>query len=570
VGAGQLQAGRAGTCLIAACAATLALFTTAPPAFADTSSAELIVRFEHGTQAAERIDARRDAGVAFEEALPLAGMQVVSVGPGRSVGEAESRLERDPRIEYAEPNLTRTAAVIPNDTYFTREWGLHNTGQAVLGVSGTIDADIDAPEAWDLTTGNAGVTVAVIDSGVDTTHPDLAPNIWSNPGERGGGKETNGVDDDGDGLIDDVHGWDWVASDANPADPNGHGTHVAGTIGARGNDGLGVSGVAWNTGLMALRVLDASGNGLLSDVIAAYGYAAAHGAAVVNASFGGAGFSQAEYDAIHAAPGTLFVAAAGNDATNNDADADYPCAYDLPNLICVAATDQQDALASFSNYGAATVDLAAPGTRIASDQPGSSFAYMSGTSMATPQVTGSAALVFAHRPGASVGLVRQAILGGADPDPALTGKTVTGARLNARAALDVIDGRMPARSPADSPPPPAATAPSANPPLVSLRVPRGQRLRGVIRRGLRVRVGCTAACRVGVRTLRRSLAGAAVLAGARELTFRAAGTKMVRVHLGRRSKRALRRAKRARLTVVATPFGVEGASVSRKLRLSRR
>jgi subtilisin family serine protease len=546
----------------------LALVATAPaPALARN---ELIVRFERGTPAAERTDARTDAGVSFEKPLPLAGMQLVSVDPGRSPDASEARLDRDPRVAYAEPNLTRAATQIPNDTYFTREWGLHNSGQSILGVSGTIDSDIDAPEAWDLTTGNSVVTVAVIDSGVDASHPDLAPNVWSNPGESGAGKETNGVDDDGDGMIDDVHGWDWVGGDANPSDANGHGTHVAGTIGARGNDGLGVAGVSWSTGLMPLRVLDSSGNGSLANVISAYGYAAAHGARVVNASFGGAGFSHAEYDAIHAAAGTLFVAAAGNDAANNDAGGDYPCSYDLPNLVCVAATDQQDALASFSNYGAATVDLGAPGTRIASDQPGNSFAYMSGTSMATPHVSGSAALVFAERPGASVGAVRQAILAGADPDSALTGKTVTGGRLNVRGALDVIDGRTPLSSPTESPPPPAATPATGSPARVSLRVPRGQSVRRVIRRGLRMKVGCSASCRVGIRTLRRGPGGSPRMAGRRHVTFRAAGKRWVRVHLGRRAKRALRRGRRVRLTVVATPFGVEGASVTRRLRLARR
>jgi subtilisin family serine protease len=549
----------------------LGLLAAGPaPAAAASSGGDLIVRFEPGTPAAQRVDVRRDAGVAFEEALPPAGMQVVSVEAGRSVSQAEARLDRDPRVEYAEPNLRRSAALIPNDTYFTREWALHNTGQPVLGTGGTPDADIDAPEAWDLTTGSASVAVAVIDSGVDAAHPDLAPNIWSNPGESGGGKETNGVDDDGDGFVDDAHGWDWVGSDANPADANGHGTHVAGTIGARGNDGIGVSGVSWSTRLMALRVLDSSGNGLLSNVISAYGYAAAHGAKVVNASLGGPGFSQAEYDAIHSAPGTLFVVAAGNNAANNDVSSDYPCAYDLPNLICVAATDQRDGLASFSNYGATTVDLGAPGYRIASDQPGSSFAYMSGTSMATPHVSGVAALVFADSPAASVGGVRQAILGGTDPDPALAGKTVTGARLNARAALDVIDGRMPLRWPTE-PPPPAATPPAAAAlPRVSLRVPRGQRLRRVLRRGLRIRVGCSATCRVAVRALRHSARGSAVTAGSRDLTLLAAGTKSVRVRLGRRSKRALRKAKHPGITIVASLSGVDGVGVSRTLRLARR
>ena len=538
----------------------------ATPALA--SSDELIVRFEPGTDAAQRVDARREAGVGFVEALPFEGMQVVEASPGRPVAEAEARLDRDPRIRYAEPNLTRTAAVSPNDTYFSQEWGLHNAGQAVLGVTGRVDADIDAPEAWDLATGSRGVTVAVVDSGVDMAHPDLAPNIWTNPGESGGGRESNGIDDDLDGLVDDVHGWDWVGSDADPSDANGHGTHVAGTIGARGNDGVGVAGVSWSTSLMPLRVLDASGSGSLADLIRAYRYAAAHGAVVVNASFGGSGFSQSEYDAIRAAPRTLFVAAAGNSGANNDTTPTYPCSYDLPNVLCVAATDQQDGLAGFSNYGATTVDLGAPGTRIESDRPGSSYGYMSGTSMATPHVSGVAALAFAHKPSASVAAVRQAVLGGADPDSSLAGRTASGARLNARGALDVLDGRTPLRAPPEAPPAAGPPPPTATPVRVSLRVPRRQRLRRVLHRGLRIRVGCTATCRVSVWAVRRGRHGAAITTSARDLTLASGGTKSVRLHLGRRLQRSLRRAKRPRVTVVASASG--GLTVARGLRLSRR
>src|SRR3954453_7262444 len=183
----------------------------------------LIVRFEPGAGAAERLDARRDAGVAFAQSLPVSGLQVVEVPQGASATVAESRLDRDGRVLYAEPNLERRATRVPNDPSFSLEWGL----QA-----------IHAPEAWDVTTGGTAATVAVIDSGIDYTHTDLAPNLWTNPGESGT-RASNGIDDDGDGQVDDAHGWDWVANDAAPADQNGHGTHVAGTIDARGDDGTG-------------------------------------------------------------------------------------------------------------------------------------------------------------------------------------------------------------------------------------------------------------------------------------------------------------------------------------------
>ena len=244
---------------------------------------------------------------------------------GQSPAEAAQQLERSPNVLYAEPDVPRRAfAVVPDDRYFGRQWSLNNSGQSVAGTAGTVDADIDAPEAWQMTTGSAAVTVAVIDSGVQIDHPDLAAGIWRNPGEAGDRREYNGADDDGNGLVDDWRGWDWVDGDNDPGDANGHGTHVAGTVGARGNDGRGVAGVAWNVSLMPLRTLDADGSGYVSDVIRAYGYAGARKAHVVNASLGGGSFSRAERDAIAAAPQTLFVVAAGNDGADNDTRARVP------------------------------------------------------------------------------------------------------------------------------------------------------------------------------------------------------------------------------------------------------
>jgi subtilisin family serine protease len=260
-------------------------------------------------------------------------------------------------VLYAEPNFVFRPDAIPNDPFFADLWGL---------------SAIQAPLAWESTTGSPGVKVAVVDSGIAYDHPDLAPNIWTNPGESGGGKETNGIDDDGDGYVDDVHGWDFVQNDNEPLDFFFHGTHVAGTIGAAGNNGTGITGVDWQTSLMALRAGDAANGELLdSDIIGAFVYACAHGARVVNASFGGPDFSQAMLDVI-GSPGcanTLFVASAGNDAVDVDASPSYPCSFTTANLVCVAATDLDGSLASFSNYGPRSVDLAAPGVDVLSTIP---------------------------------------------------------------------------------------------------------------------------------------------------------------------------------------------------------
>ena len=242
----------------------------------------------------------------------------------------------------------------------------NNTGQAVNGLPRARPTPTSTRRRRGTATrGSASTVVAVVDSGVAWDHPDLAPNIWSNPDEVAG----NGVDDDGNGKVDDVRGWDFVDGDNNPWDYDDHGTHVAGTIAARGNNGVGVTGVAWQASIMPVRALDALGTGSNADIADAFTYAAANGARVVNASLGGAGRSQAMSDAITNNPNTLFVVAAGNDGTDNDTTPRYPCNYTAANLICVAATDNTDALASFSNYGASSVDLAAPGVDIDSTRP---------------------------------------------------------------------------------------------------------------------------------------------------------------------------------------------------------
>ncbi len=306
---------------------------------------------------------------------------------------------------------------------------------------------IDAPDAWNISTGSRSVVVAVIDTGVDYTDSDLAANIWTNPGEIAG----NAADDDGNGFANDVHGYDFANNDSDPMDDNGHGTHVAGTIAAVGNNGQGVAGVNWSVSIMPLKFLNSQGTGYLSDAIRAVNYATMErtrygvNVRVMNNSWGGGDFSAAMQSAIQAAndAGILFVAAAGNSGLNNDVNPQYPANYTPPNVISVAASDQNDRLASFSNYGATTVDIAAPGVSIYSTIPGNMYAMYSGTSMATPFVSGVAALAWSIDPNASVADIRNAILKGADPVPALSGKVATGGRLDAYNTLRLLDVQLP-------------------------------------------------------------------------------------------------------------------------------
>jgi hypothetical protein len=277
---------------------------------------------------------------------------------------AENWSKKDPRILLVEPNWRVRKMTTPDDTLYPNMWGLDNAGQS----GGTVDADIDAPEAWNITTGDPNVIVAVIDSGVDYLHPDLAANIWTNAIEAAG---VPGVDDDGNGYIDDIHGYDFAMNDGDPMDTNGHGTHVSGTIAAVGNNNLGVVGVNWQCKIMACRFLDASGGGWTDDAIEAINYAVANGAKILSNSWGGGGYSSLLGDAIANARdnGVLFVAAAGNSASDNDAYPSYPAGYNVSNVISVASTDRNDNLSSFSSFGHNSVHLGAPGSSILSSVP---------------------------------------------------------------------------------------------------------------------------------------------------------------------------------------------------------
>jgi subtilisin family serine protease len=353
-----------------------------------------------------------------------------------------------------EPDFAIRPTAVPDDPSFTDQWGLRNTGQS----GGSRGGDIAAVAAWDVTTGSRSVVVAVIDSGFDYTHPDLAANAWRNPGEVPG----DGLDNDGNGFVDDVHGWDFANDDADPMDDDGHGTHVAGTIGAVGDNGVGVTGVSWQVSIMGLKFLDAEGSGSISDAIAAISYATRmrreFGVNVVatNNSWGGADRSLALRAAIAegGAAGILFVTAAGNDGVNGDRRANYPANEDLDAVIAVTATNRSNRLPAFATYGPVHVDLAAPGAAIRSTVPGGGYATFSGTSMAAPHVTGTIALLATANPAASATAIRGAILSTTRPLAALAGKTVTGGLLDAAAAVRAIRGDVP------PPPPPPVVRPA--------------------------------------------------------------------------------------------------------------
>ncbi|HEY5667225.1 MAG TPA: S8 family peptidase [Gammaproteobacteria bacterium] len=394
---------------------------------------QVLVRFQPGLAAADRAAVRGALLPLSSQSIELVpGLELVQTP--LSVAQAVAVLTNNPNIFYIEPDYILQPQAMPNDYYLGLEWGLHNTGQDIRNVLGLPDADIDMPEAWDLVPPSAGtVVVAVIDSGTQLDHEDLHANIWVNPDEIAG----NGIDDDNNGYVDDINGWDFFSNDNDPSDESGHGTHTAGTIGALTNNGIGIAGVCGdNCKIMPLRFLGPQG-GSTSAAILALQYAVAENVKVSNNSWGGGLYSQSLVDAIQQAAGIghIFVASAGNDAFNTDASPKYPSSYDNWNIISVAATTNQDLLASFSNFGATTVDIGAPGFNVASTYMGNQYYWMSGTSMAAPHVAGVVALLQASEPGLSAQQVINRIYDSARPMAALDGITTTGGMLNAAAAL---------------------------------------------------------------------------------------------------------------------------------------
>lgn len=415
--------------------------------FANAETDGILIKFKEGTSESKKSEVLSKIGGQVNERVLTKMMErqgqkeavnVISVNINAI--DAVTKAKGMDGVEYAEPNYVYKHHATSNDTYYTNGylWGMYGSATAPANQYGT-----NAAAQWAAgSTGSNSVYIGIIDEGYMYTHDDLVANAGKNPGEVAG----NGVDDDGNGLVDDVYGYDFAGNDATVFDGAGddHGTHVAGTIGASGGNGKGVAGVVWNVKLLSAKFLGSRG-GTTANAIKAVDYFTdlklRQGLNIVatNNSWGGGGFSQALYDAIARAnsAGILFIAAAGNASSNNDATASYPANYNVANVISVASITNTGGLSSFSNYGATQVDLGAPGSGIWSTVPVSSkgkvvasYASYNGTSMATPHVSGAAALYASKHPGSTAAQIKSAILSSVTPTSSLSGKTVTGGRLN--------------------------------------------------------------------------------------------------------------------------------------------
>ncbi len=415
-------------------------------------SGEMIVKLKQvpglHAEAATLSSLRRALGaISILEVKPFVTdkqLQVVRIANDSELNRAMETLKGEPSVEYAEPNyvLHTLDAGTPNDPDFSKTWGLSNSGQRDCtnapgatdclggGTVGKANADIGVMPLWQQgITGSKSILVAVIDTGIQWDHPDLQANVFTNSAEVAG----DGIDNDGNGFIDDVHGWNFNGKNNNSMDDNEHGSHCSGTIGGVGNNGKGVAGVNWNVSLLPVKFLSGTGSGSLADAVDAINYARIMHANIMSNSWGGGGFSQTMYDAIKAArdAGILFVAAAGNDGTSNDATPSYPASYDLDNVLSVAATDNQDKIAFFSNFGVNKVHVAAPGVNVYSTIKGSGYALLSGTSMAAPHVAGVAALLMSANSTLTYRDIKSRLIATSDPIKGLRTKVTAKGRINA-------------------------------------------------------------------------------------------------------------------------------------------
>jgi subtilisin family serine protease len=403
---------------------------------------ELIVKLKRDSAVLEETLCEK-YGVSLIERFELGNRPVTDTGElvrlklprELAVEEAVQLLSKDAQVEYAEPNNRYyldslqgpNDSTAPNDLNY-KLWGLHNTGQT----RGTPGADISMKEAWKITKGDraGGPIVAVIDSGVDVSHPDLLANLWVNPGEI----PNDGVDNDGNGVVDDVHGYNAFHDNNDLFDGKVHGTHVAGTVGAVGNNGQGITGVAQEARIMTVKIFANTGHTNEATVLRGLAYADKMGARITTNSWGGI-HSKAMEEAYSRSP-ALHIASAGNSGRDNDVQPHFPGSYPIDNMIAVAASDHRDEIGSFSCYGDHTVHLAAPGVDIYSTLPRGRYKSFSGTSMACPHVGGAASLILSEYPYASNEEVKNRILYGTDPLPKQSGLTVSGGRLNAASSLE--------------------------------------------------------------------------------------------------------------------------------------
>ena len=451
---------------IVALVVAVTLTGAATPSFAATSESgsgvtitapyvegHIIVGFTPGTPAADQAKALASAGAASSEQLsPLAANdRLVKLGSGRSVGQALTALRSNPNVRYADPDYIVTTQATSNDPYYSNGtlWGMYGNASSPANQYGS-----QAGEVWNGgVTGSQSTYVVVIDEGIQVTHPDLAANIWTNSKDP-----ANGLDDDGNGYVDDINGWDFVSNNSSVYDGGSagsadkHGTHVSGTIGGVGGNGIGVAGVNWNVTMISAKFLGSNG-GAISNAIKAVDYATdlktRHGLDIIatSNSWGGGGYSQGMLDAINrgGAQGILFIAAAGNSTSNNDTTASYPSNYKCSGggfdcVVAVAAIGSTGGIASFSSYGATTVDLGAPGVGIQSTLPSNTYGSFSGTSMATPHVSGAAALCASADTSKRGAALKSALLSMTTPTASLSGKTLTGGRLDLTSLVTTCGG----------------------------------------------------------------------------------------------------------------------------------
>lgn len=430
---------------------------------------ELLVRFREGVSEQDKNALVVAKGARRKNKLRgRSRIEKLELSAGHKIETVSEQLRQLSEVEFVEPNyLISREELVPNDTRFFEQWSLQNTGQA----GGQVGSDINAPTAWDTTTGATTTVIAVIDSGIDFTHPDLQNNRWVNDGEQ-----LNGVDDDHNGLVDDSHGWDFAAGDTDATDEHGHGTLMAGAIAAEGNNAIGVSGVMWRASLMNLRVLDNTGTGDIADAVEAIDYAADKGAQVINCSWGTDGESLFLREAIERAGqrGVTVVTSAGNDGRDITSAPYYPASYDLSNVISVASTDHADQLTSWSNYSSTQVTVAAPGTDILTTQMGGGYRTVTGSSISAALVTGVVGLIKTVRPWFSPMQVKTALVDGARQVPSLAEKVSSGSVVSAQGALDSLQEAGPTSTPFDpgtggGDPTPGEPAPEGLPDLDAFR-----------------------------------------------------------------------------------------------------